>query len=48
MLRHPAKLNPVVGTMNIGRLMACVKATEIKLSREEWYAITKAAGYFLP
>jgi predicted oxidoreductase len=48
LLRHPAKLNPIVGTTNIGRLTECIAAGDVKLTREEWYDITRAAGYFLP
>lgn len=47
-LRHPAKMQPVTGTMNLQRLADCVKATEISLTREEWYGIYKAAGNILP
>jgi predicted oxidoreductase len=47
-LRHPAKMQPVTGTMNPARLKECIKGTEIQLSREEWYAIYKAAGNKLP
>ena len=48
LLRHPAGLQPVTGTMNPKRLKDCVKATEITLTREEWYAIFLAAGNDLP
>jgi predicted oxidoreductase len=48
LLRHPAKMQPVTGTMNAGRLKDCVKATEINLSKEEWYEIYLAAGNTLP
>lgn len=47
-LRHPANMQPVTGTMNIGRLLDCIKATEIKLTREEWYQIYLSAGNILP
>ena len=47
-LRHPAKIQPVTGTINTSRLAECVKATEITLSREEWYDIFLAAGHRLP
>ena len=47
-LRHPAKMQPVTGTTNVSRLADCVKATEIVLSREEWYEIYLAAGHRLP
>ncbi|UHA61809.1 aldo/keto reductase [Metabacillus litoralis] len=48
LLRHPAQMQPVIGTMNEGRLKDCVKASEIKLTREEWYSIFRAAGNVLP
>jgi len=48
LLRHPAGLQPVTGTMKPERLRDCVKATEITLTREEWYAIFLAAGNTLP
>lgn len=44
LLRHPANLQPVVGTMNAERLKDCVKAADVRLTREEWYAIHFAAG----
>ena len=47
-LRHPANMQPVTGTMNIERLKDCIKAAEIYLTREEWYAIYRAAGNVLP
>lgn len=48
LLRHPAKMQPVTGTMNIGRLKDCCKASEIHLTREEWYDIYLSAGNILP
>jgi predicted oxidoreductase len=48
LLRHPAKFQPVTGTMNTARLKECVKAADINLSREEWYEIFLAAGHRLP
>jgi predicted oxidoreductase len=47
-LRHPAKMQPVIGTMNIGRLKDCRKAADITLTRHEWYKIYCAAGNKLP
>ena len=47
-LRHPAKMMPVTGTTKVERLRECVKGTEISLSREDWYAIYRAAGNVLP
>ncbi len=48
LLRHPAGMQPVTGTMNVQRLKDCVKAAEIRLTREEWYEIYLAAGNTLP
>jgi predicted oxidoreductase len=48
LLRHPAHMQPVTGTMNIQRLKDCAKAAEIRLSHEEWYAVYLAAGNILP
>lgn len=48
LLRHPAKMQPVTGTMNIGRLTDCCRAADITLTREEWYEIYRAAGNKLP
>lgn len=48
LLRHPAKLQPVTGTINPKRIVDCAKAAEITLTREEWYQIYLAAGYRLP
>ena len=47
-LRHPAKMHPVTGTTNLERLTDCLKASEVKLTREEWYEIYRAAGNILP
>lgn len=48
LLRHPAHMQPVTGTMNIERLKDCIKAADIYLAREEWYEIYRAAGNVLP
>jgi len=48
LLRHPANMQPVIGTMNIERLKDCCKASEIRLTREEWYDIYRSAGNILP
>ncbi|MDR0322699.1 MAG: aldo/keto reductase [Treponema sp.] len=48
LLRHPAKMQVVTGTMNVKRLKDCVKATEVNITRDEWYAIFIAAGNILP
>lgn len=48
LLRHPAHMQPVIGTMNIERLKDCCKASDVQLTREEWYGIYLAAGNLLP
>lgn len=47
-LRHPAKMQPVTGTTNLTRLKDSLRAAQIRLSREEWYAVYMAAGNQLP
>lgn len=47
-LRHPAKMQPVTGTTNLTRLADCLKASGVKITREEWYEIYRAAGNVLP
>lgn len=47
-LRHPAKMQPVTGTTNLQRLRDSLQATEVSITREEWYRIYKAAGNQLP
>jgi len=41
-------MQPITGTMNLNRLKDCVKASEITLTREEWYEIYTAAGNGIP
>ncbi|MGI2326850.1 aldo/keto reductase [Planococcus sp. YIM B11945] len=47
-LRHPAKIQAIVGTMTPERLTAIAKAADIYMTREEWYEIYQAAGNLLP
>lgn len=39
LLRHPAKIHPIVGTRDPDRIRACARATAVRLSREEWYRL---------
>ncbi len=43
LLKHPAGIQPVLGTSRPDRLRACVKAVSVSLSREEWYSLFAAA-----
>lgn len=48
LLRHPVNMQVLSGTMNLGRLKSICEASEIYLTRKEWYEIYLAAGYLLP
>lgn len=48
LLRHPAHMQPIVGTTNPGRVRDICKASDVKLTRQEWYDIYLAAGNKLP
>lgn len=39
LLKHPAKIVPIVGSANPERIRDAVKATEIEISREDWYRL---------
>ena len=47
--RHPANIQPVIGTTSIERIKACAEVDRIDLSREHWYALwVSARGHELP
>ena len=48
LLRHPAHMQPILGTTNPQRVKDACRASEIRLSRQEWYEIYLAAGNKLP
>ncbi len=47
-LRHPAKMQVITGTMKPARLTAMSEACKVHLSHEEWYRLYLASGKFLP
>jgi predicted oxidoreductase len=48
-LRHPAKIQAIIGTTNISRIQACCQADSITLTREEWYQLFNSGrGEALP
>ncbi|HEM4257302.1 aldo/keto reductase [Streptococcus suis] len=47
-LRHPAKIQTIVGSMNPERLTKIAQASQITLTRPEWYEIYRSAGNILP
>jgi len=46
--RHPADIQVVLGTTKPWRLEDACKGSELRLTREEWYQIYKAAGNLVP
>lgn len=48
LLRHPARMQPIVGTTNPSRVKDVCKASGVTLTRPEWYEIYLAAGNKLP
>lgn len=47
-LRHPANMQLIAGTMNPEHLKEICKASDVKLTRSEWYEIYRSAGHMLP
>ena len=47
-LRHPANMQIISGTMNPDRLTEICRAADVVLTRSEWYEIYRAAGHSLP
>lgn len=49
LMRHPANIQPILGTTNVERLIRCAQGVNIELSREDWYALyVSARGQALP
>ena len=47
-LRHPAKIQTIVGTMNYYRMLEIARAADIELTRDEWYRLYLSSGHILP
>lgn len=47
-LRHPAKMQAIIGTMNPQHIKEANDAAKVKLSHHDWYELYLAAGKFLP
>ena len=47
-LRHPANMQVIAGTMSPSHLTELAKACDITLTREEWYRLYLSSGKFLP
>lgn len=49
LLRHPAGIQPVIGTANPERIRACGPAVNVSLTRDEWYKLyTTSRGQKMP
>ena len=42
LLRHPAQIQPIIGTIRPERIQAACQADEVEMSREEWYDLFTA------
>ncbi len=42
LLRHPAHIQPIIGTTNPQRIAAACQADQVELTREEWYSLLEA------
>ncbi len=47
-LRHPAKMQAIIGTMNPRHIEEACAASKVNLSHHDWYALYLAAGKYLP
>lgn len=47
-LRHPAKMQAIAGTMDPGHLRDICGAAKVELTHHEWYELYLASGKFLP
>lgn len=47
-LRHPANMQMIIGSMNPSRIQKISEGTKFNLTREEWYEIYRSAGNVLP
>jgi predicted oxidoreductase len=48
-LKHPAKAIPIAGTVNVARIQSLMKAVELELEPEDWFAIwTESMGEKVP
>lgn len=48
LLRYPAMMQVIAGTMNSEHIISAAKAADIDLTREEWYELYRSAGNELP
>ncbi len=47
-LRHPAKMQPIVGSVRPERMAEIAKAADVTITHDEWYELYKSTGKKLP
>lgn len=47
-LRHPANMQPIIGTVTPERIKTIAKAADIRITHDEWYELYRASGKTLP
>ncbi len=47
-LRHPAKMQTIIGTMNPEHIKSACEASKVNLSHHDWYELYLASGKYLP
>jgi len=47
-LRHPAKIQVIIGSMNPQRIKNIAKASDFNMTHQEWYALYLSAGNKIP
>ena len=49
LLAHPARILPVIGTNTISRIRSLSEAVDVRLDRQDWFALyTAALGHEVP
>lgn len=48
-LKHPAGIRPIAGTVNVARIQQLMKASQLNLDTQDWFAIwTESLGHDVP
>ena len=47
-LRHPAAMQPIIGSVRPDRMKEIARAAEVTITHDEWYELYKASGKTLP
>lgn len=45
--RHPANIQTIIGTMNPERIKEIAQASDVVLTRQQWYELYQASGFKL-